>query len=179
MRVSAALTRCKKSDCASHELGLGSASPGEKKTICYNLTWNSILIIKTKYLIHTIMTLPQTFAHHELLAKELQAHQISTTTPQHTVNLDSGEYSNTPELLVAAAWSITAAQWFYSSEVDFRVAIDKVRSIVPVQASVGPEVHVEDVLQQLKSQMGLGKTSGSEKDLSREFCIVYETGKGK
>ena len=125
------------------------------------------------------MTLPQTFARHELLAKELRAHRISTMTPQHTVNLDSGEYSNTPELLVAAAWSITAARWFYSSEVDFRVAIDKVRSIVPVQASVGPEVCVEDVLQQLKSQMGLGKTSGSEKDLSREFCIVYETGKGK
>lgn len=125
------------------------------------------------------MTLPQAFARHELLPKELQTHRISTTTLD-TINLGSGEYSNTPELLVAAAWSITAARWFYSSEVDFRVAIDRVRSIVPVQASVGQEVRVDDVLQQLKSQleMGLGEQGdGSEKGVSRKFCVVYETGK--
>ena len=123
------------------------------------------------------MTLPQVFARHELLPKELQTHRISTTTP-HSVDLGSGEYSNTPELLVAAAWSIAAARWFYSSEVDFRVAIDRVSSVFPVLASVGPEVRVEDVLQQLKSQMGIGEQGdGSEKDISRKFCIVYETGK--
>ena len=125
------------------------------------------------------MALPQAFARHELFPKELQTHRISTTTP-HSVNLGSGEYSNTPELLVAVAWSIAAARWFYSSEVNFRVVIDRVHSIVPVQASVGPEVRVDDFLQQLKSQMSLGDPSGtssSEKDLSRKFCIVYETGK--
>lgn len=86
---------------------------------------------------------------------------------------------------MAAAWSIAGANWFYTSEVDFRVTIDRVRSTFPVRVSVGPEVGVDNLLQQLKSQMDLGEqgdsseTSDSENDPARKFCIVYGTGKGK
>lgn len=106
-----------------------------------------------------------------------------STTALQTINLGSGEYSNVPELLVAAAWSVAAARWFYASEVDFRVALDKACSTFPVRVSVGPEVGVENLLQQLKCQIGLGaqgdssEMSGPEEGLSRKFCIVYETGK--
>lgn len=124
----------------------------------------------------------QAIPRHELLPKQLQAHRMNTMALQ-TINLGSGEYSNAPELLVAAAWSVAAARWFYTSEVDFRVTIDKACSTFPVRVSVGPEVGVGNLLQQLKCQMGLeahgdsSEMSGPEEGLSRKFCIVYETGK--
>lgn len=126
---------------------------------------------------------PQAFPLHEL-PKELEAHRISTTSP-HTVNLGVGECSKTPELLVAAAWSIAGANWFYTSEVDFRVTVDRGHSTYPVRVPVGPEADVDNLLQQLRSQMGLGEqgdsseTSGSGNDPARKFSIVYGTGKGK
>ncbi|KAL2819011.1 putative polyketide synthase [Aspergillus cavernicola] len=116
------------------------------------------------------------FTRHELLSKEFRAQGLSTTA-LHTIEVGPGKISNTLELLVAAAWAITEARWFYREEVEFWVKINNPYSVFRVRVSVGPEVKVESLLQQLERQMDLGSpgTSCSEEGLSRKFCIVYET----
>jgi hypothetical protein len=115
------------------------------------------------------MTYSQTLTRHELIAFDL------SLTLLQNVNVKPRSSSATPELLVAAAWSVVEARWFYRDEVNFFVMIDGTDAAFRVRASVGPEVSVEDVLHQLERQIGIGHYPKS--DLSQKFSILYEKGK--
>lgn len=111
----------------------------------------------------------QVLTRHELVTIDL------SSTLLHNVNVEPRSLLATPELLVAAAWAIVEASWFYRDEVGFCVKIDSTDSTFRVRASVGPEVSVRDLLRQLERQTGI--ESYPENDLSRKFWIVYERGK--
>ncbi|KAL4912531.1 putative polyketide synthase [Aspergillus aurantiobrunneus] len=87
------------------------------------------------------------------------------------LNLGPDTHSANPELLVAAAWAIIEARWFYKDEANFKVLADAndADSAFRVRAAVGGEVNVDSLLQQLQKQISLGG-----QDHSRNFRIVYE-----